>query len=212
MKKFLSISFCLFTLFVFSQENKPFNLILTAGAVGSQIDGDMLGGYNKFGTVAGINLNKGLGEKSAVDFGITYVQKGARKNPTNMDPTSYLARLNYVEVPFMFSTNYKVKYRFEGGLSFAYLFKSHEESSQVGIIDNPFKTYDFCYNVGFGYRLSEKLYSNLRYSYSLIPIRDYNNNVYLGTFWTRIFNKGLYNNVLQVSINYIISPKEKSSE
>ncbi|MDP2386270.1 MAG: outer membrane beta-barrel protein [Bacteroidota bacterium] len=212
MKKLLSISFYLYALLGFSQENKPFNLILTAGAIGSQVDGDMLGGYNKFGTVGGINLNKGIGEKSGIDFGLTYVQKGARKNPSNMDPTYYLVRLNYVEVPFMLSTNYKVKYRFEGGLSFAYLFKSHEESSQVGVIDNPFKPYDFCYNVGFGYRLSEKFYSNLRYSYSLVPIRDYNNNVYLGTFWTRIFNKGLYNNVLQVSINYIISPKEKSSE
>src|SRR3989344_3484514 len=164
MKKILSISFCLLYLLSFSQENNRFNLVLTAGGVGTQVDGDMLGGYNKFGPHGGIYLNRATGEKSAFDFGLTYVQKGSRKNVSLDDPTYYLLRLNYVEVPLMFSFNYKKKYRFEGGLSFAYLFNSHEENSQVGVIDNPFKPYDFCYNVGFGYRLTDKLYSNIRYN------------------------------------------------
>lgn len=212
MKKLLSILVCLVALAGSSQENERFNLVLSAGGVGTQVDGDMLGGYDKLGAFAGIYLNKKIGEKSAVDFGLTYVQKGSRKNVSIDDPSYYLLRLNYVELPLMFSINYKKKYRFEGGLSFAYLFKSHEENSQVGLIDNPFKSYDFCYNVGFGYRITERFYSNLRYSYSLLPIRDFQGNAYRGNFWTRMFNKGLYNNLLQVSINYIIVPKEKTSE
>ena len=213
MKKILSISFCFLYMLCASQESDRFNLILSGGGVGSQVDGDSYGGYDKFGPYGGIYLNRATGEKSFVDFGITYIQKGARHNASQLDPTGfYISRLNYVEMPLIFSTIYKTKYRFEAGISAAYLFKSHEESAKIGVITTGWKTYDVGLNAGFGYKLSEKVYTNLRYNYSLVPIRNYQTNVYLGTFWTRIFNKGLYNNLLQVSINYIISPKEKTSE
>ncbi|MCD6067728.1 MAG: hypothetical protein K0S33_2554 [Bacteroidetes bacterium] len=213
MKKVSVIVFLVLSLSAIAQDDDRFRLVLSAGAIGSQVDGDSYGGYTKLGPYGGLYLDKAIGEKTAFDFGITYAQKGARKNANNMDPTYYISRLHYVEMPFMFSANYKIKYRFEGGLSFAYLFDKHEESSQVGTINTPFKKFDFCYNLGFGYRFKEKLYVNLRYSYSFIPIRDYQAGVYLGTnFLTRFFNKGLYNNVLQLSLNYIISPKERLSE
>lgn len=212
MKKPLLTFYVLICFASFAQRSERFNLVLSAGGVGSQVDGDSYGGYTKLGPFAGLYLNKAIGEKADIDFGLTYVQKGARKNASNLDPSYYIARLNYAEVPLILSMTYKEKYRFEGGLSFAYLFSKHEESSQVGTITTPFKKYDFSYNFGLGYRANEKVYFNLRYNYSLVPIRDYQQNVYLGTFWTRIFNKGLYNNVLQLTINYIISPKETTSD
>ncbi|HEY1037785.1 MAG TPA: outer membrane beta-barrel protein [Bacteroidia bacterium] len=197
----------------FSQENERFNLVLSGGGVGSQVDGDFYGGYDKFGPYGGIYLNRAIGEKVSIDFGLTYIQKGARHNASQQDPTGfYISRLNYVEMPLLFSGYYKKKYRFEGGLTVAYLFKSHEESAKVGVINTGWKSYDVGYAAGFGYKLSDKVYTNLRYNYSLVPIRAYQANVYLGTFWTRLFNKGLYNNLIQLSINYIISPKEKNSE
>jgi hypothetical protein len=213
MKNLLWILFFGLSAMTAAQDDDRFRLILSAGGVGSQVDGDSYGGYSKLGPFAGLYLDKPTGERTAWAFGITYVQKGARKNASNGDPTYYISRLNYVEMPFMLSFKYKNKYRFEGGLSFAYLFNKYEASSQVGTINAAFKKFDFCYNLGFGYHMKERVYLNLRYNYSFIPIRDYQHGVYLGAnFWQRFFNKGLYNNVLQLSINYIIPPKMRSSE
>jgi hypothetical protein len=193
-------------------DDERFRFILTAGATGTQVDGDSYGGYNKLGFVAGIHANRKMAEKTEFSIGLTYVQKGSRSNANNQNPNYYILRLHYVEVPWMFIYNYKNKYRFEGGLSGAYLFNSYEANSQIGAYKGSLKKYDFCYNFGVGYNLSEKAFFNLRYSYSLLPIRDYNKNVYLGNFWQRTFGRGLYNNCIQVSFNYIISPKANTND
>lgn len=200
---------------VYAQVNPgSFRLMLSAGIVGSQVDGDAYGGYTKAGIVAGIFTIKPIDEKSQIEFGLSYIQKGSRKNinPKAGDYTYYLLRLNYFELPLTYSYVYKEKYIFQGGLAMAYLGGSNEES-HVGKIDVPFKNIDFSYHLGLRYKTTDNLFFGIRYSYSLVPIRNFNaSGVYLGTFWTRIFNQGLYNNLIQLSVNYKINPKEKKSE
>jgi hypothetical protein len=213
MKKIL----CILLLFAFTKskaqaDDERFRFILTAGATGTQVDGDSYGGYNKLGFVAGIHANRKMAEKTEFSIGLSYVQKGSRSNANNQNPNYYILRLHYVEVPWMFVYNYKNKYRFEGGISGAYLFNSYEANSQIGAYKGALKKYDFCYNLGVGYKLSEKTFFSLRYSYSILPIRDYSKNVYLGNFFQRAFGRGLYNNVVQVSFNYIISPKANTND
>lgn len=192
-------------------ENR-FRIILSGGISGTQVDGDTYNGYNKIGTNAGIYINRKTGENTENMFGITYIQKGSRSNSTIQNPNYYLLKLNYVEVPFMFIYNHKSKYRFEVGLSGAYLFSDYEENGMIGAYKGSLKKLDICYNMGAGYKLNDKTYINLRYSYSLLPIREYSRNVYLGNFWQRIFNRGLYNNCISISINYIISPNSSKNE
>jgi len=206
----LIICFCL-NLTAQDNENR-FRLILSGGISGTQVDGDTYSGYNKIGTNAGIYINRKTGENTENMFGITYIQKGSRSNSTIQNPNYYLLKLNYLEVPFLFIYNHKSKYRFEVGLSGAYLFSDYEENGMIGAYKGSLKKLDVCYNMGAGYKLNDKTYINLRYSYSLLPIREYNRNVYLGNFWQRIFNRGLYNNCISISINYIISPNSSKNE
>lgn len=213
MKKLFYILLVFATIELKAQaDDERFRFILTAGVCGTQVDGDSYGGYNKLGYVAGVHANRKMAEKTEFSIGLSYVQKGSRSNATNQNPYFYVLRLHYVEVPWMFIYNYKNKYRFEGGVSGAYLFNSYEANSQIGTYKGALKKYDFCYNLGVGYKLNEKVFFNLRYNYSLLPIRDYQHNVYLGNFWQRAFGRGLYNNVVQVSFNYIISPKANTND
>lgn len=213
MKIFFYILFLLSVAELNAQaDDEHFRFILSLGINGTQVDGDALGGYNKMGPYAGIHANRKMGEKTEFSIGLTYTQKGSRSNSSLQNPNYYILRLNYVEVPWMFIYNYKTKYRFEGGVSGAYLFKSHEENGQIGVYKGNLKSYDFCYNFGVGYNLNEKMFFNLRYSYSFLPIRDYSKNVYLGNIWQRTFGRGLYNNVVQVSFNYIISPNSSKND
>ena len=132
MKKRTTISLLIFFLhFTIAAQNKerPFKLILSAGIVGSQVDGDAYGGYNKAGLYGAISTSKQLSEKSFLQFGIAFIQKGSRKNinPKTGDYTFYLLRLNYVEIPLIYSYLYKDKYLFQGGLSMGILANSKEE-------------------------------------------------------------------------------------
>ena len=214
MKK-LSLIFLLicFTLNSESQEDdNRFKLILSAGISGTQVDGDTYGGYNKIGTNAGIYINRKTGDNTENMFGLTYIQKGSRSNPTIQNPNYYILKLNYAEVPFLFIFNNKSKYRFEIGLSGAYLFSSYEENGMIGSYKGSLKKFDLNYNMGAGYKLNDKFYVNLRYVYSILPIREYSRYAYLGNFWQRMFNRGLYNNCVSLSINYIISPNSTKNE
>jgi hypothetical protein len=193
-------------------QSQRFRTILSAGIVGSQVDGDTYAGYNKSGPYAGAYVNTAFDEKNELEFGITYIQKGARKNanPNKGDLSFYLFRTNYIEVPLMYKINYK-KFKFELGVSYAYLFKYSEQNTYGYYNDKKLKNYDACYNLGAGYKLSENLYVNLRYNYSFLPIRPYStiSGVYLGSLWMRMFNRGLYNNDVVLSINYILKPKQE---
>ena len=215
MLKKLTLILILFTINVsnsYSQVEERFRLILSGGLSGTQVDGDTYGGYNKLGSNAGVYVNRKTGEKSEYVLGLTYIQKGSRSNATIQNPNYYILRLNYVEVPWLYIYNHKTKYRFELGVSAAYLFSSYEENGMVGAYKGNLKKIDFCYNMGAGYKLNDHLFINIRYNYSLLPIREYNRNVYLGNLWQRTFNRGLYNNCISLSLNYSITPNSSGNE
>lgn len=199
-------------LLTFSQSpEKRFRAVLAAGIVGSQVDGDTYGGYNKSGLYGGVFVNRPIGEKTELEFGITCIQKGARKNanPDQGDFSFYLFRLNYVEVPLLLKVNYK-KFKFGGGLSYAYLFNSHEENTYGYYNDKRLLNRDICYNLLGEYKINDRLSAEFRYNYSLVPIRPYpSSGIYLGTFWTRLFNRGLYNNAVVLSLNYMLKGKQE---
>ena len=190
---------------------RRFRTILSAGIAGCQVDGDTYAGYNKLGPYTGVYVNRPLNEKYELEFGITYIQKGAKKNadPIQGDYSYYILRLNYAEVPFLFKMNYK-KFKAEVGLSYAYLFSGHEENYTGYYNDKKMRDTDIGYNIGGAYKLTDKLLVNMRFNYSLVPVRPLpSNGQFVGTFWTRVLNKGLYNNDIVVSINYILQGKEK---
>ena len=102
---------------------------LFAGAVGSQVSGDELSGFNKGGIAIGAGVRLDLNEKSSIGFRIGYLQKGSRKPSaaTDLAPTFYLMRLHYIEMPILYRYRLGNKLYFEAGPSLGYLFGAYEE-------------------------------------------------------------------------------------
>ncbi len=215
MKKLLFIAVFFSFLTGYSQQElkESFRPVFSAGVVASQVDGDTYGGYHKLGYFAGVGINRLVSKKIELEFALTILQKGARKNYAtdsaslnNPNNEFYLLRLNYLEVPLCMKYNYK-KFKIEVGGAFGYLiFNPPYERSQNGYYSIAgFKNFDFSYFIGLGYQLKPNLLVNLRYEYSLIAVRNYNTSnagVFHGQFPRNLFNYGLYNNLLILSLNY----------
>ena len=70
-----------------------------AGFNGTQVEGDSYKGYHKPGALAGFYVQTDLAPAIFAAMEIKFSQKGARKNPTTKDPTKYIMRLNYIDLP-----------------------------------------------------------------------------------------------------------------
>ena len=84
-----------------------------------------MSGFKKLGLTGGFTLAFALSEKSELSTELIFVQKGSRQNPTENNPSKFLMRLNYIEMPWIYSFKLKKqKIGFEGGLSFGILLKT----------------------------------------------------------------------------------------
>ncbi|MCD6063902.1 MAG: hypothetical protein K0R82_1813 [Flavipsychrobacter sp.] len=160
---------------------------LLAGTNFTQIDGDNFAGYHKVGfNVGGIVYTK-FADHFAGSMEILFSQKGSRahqmqrSNHAQFNILKYNIDLNYAEVPVML--NYFDKKRAHAGAGFSYsqLISSKEvvvvdNPAQLGPVDfendYPFKKYDVNFLLGGGLRLYKGLFLNLRFQYSLVPIRE----------------------------------------
>ncbi len=229
MKKsiFLTIlSFCLFTNHLKTQAqviDQTFRPVFSAGMIASQVDGDTYGGYSKIGYFLGLGINRQLSRLLEVEFALTLLQKGARHNyaldsASRNNPANpfYLSRLSYLEIPLVFKFNYK-KFKAEVGGAVGYLIDNppYVSTNNPTVIDNGYKSLDFSYIIGAGYKLSPNVLLNLRFEYSILPIRPYYTStvgIYHGQFPFSLFNRGLYNNLLQLTLNYRLPSKVTTAE
>lgn len=197
-----------------AQENRFF-LKPVLGLTACQVHGDSYDGYNKLGFSAGVMANAFFSEKKSADIGIVFIQKGARhnQNPEKNDYTFYNLNLNYVEVPFYFiyAPN---KFYISLGASVGYLF-SYNESNHIGNITgySPFRRMEYSLNSGLGMNITKKISTEIRANNSFITIRPYGvgANVFYNNFIARWFNKGHYNNILEILFFYKINPNSKNA-
>ena len=188
--------FCLFT------SAQSFNGGIIAGMTASQYDGDTYTGFHRMGINLGAFVNHKIVKKFSWQLEMKYIQKGSFQSP-NPDPQYYTPkydlRLNYIEVPFMIRYTLKNKLSFEAGLGLGYLANHHENINDSRADPNnerPFRKYEITYQLGGSYKLFNKLYINVRYLYSLLPVRPHNGGgTYKGNF-------GEYNNVISFSLYY----------
>ncbi len=190
-----------FVLFQFvSAQNFKGGLI--AGIAATQVDGDKLSGYNHPGAKLGFFTQLPLNSKIDLRFEMYYIQKGSRKNSSQANPTTYIQRLNYIEVPVLFQYNAFEKLSFFGGPSFAYLFKSSERD-QNGLIPangrELYEKFDFSIHGGGIWKLNQKWSFGLSGSYSMLFIRNlprFSNMAY--------HDRRQYNNVVLISTYYTL--------
>ena len=182
-----------------------FNAFATAGIVASQVSSDELGGFDKAGFTFGGGVVTPISKKMSLAFEINFIQKGSRK-PNKLDqgdPTQYLMRLNYLEVPLMLGYTINDNFTAYLGLSAAYLVSSLEENENGTIaLALPFNSTDFSGVAGVGYYLTENLRADLRGTQSIIPFRDFGGDRY------GFMPGGNYHSVMELTVSWYFK-KEK---
>ncbi len=181
---------------------------LMAGLSTTQVDGDTYSGYNRFGIIGGAYVGLDLSPKFAWQLEMKFFQKGSYKkqNQNAGDFTTYNLRLNYIEMPFLIKYKFKTKFNFEAGLSLGYLAgvkEGNEDGPYPSNLLIPFHKAELSYLFGVYYQLFKKLSFNVRYEYSVLPIREHIN----GERWI-LFQRGQFNNVIGFSFYYQINKPE----
>ena len=200
-KGYLSLSF-LFILISFSfsgLSQLEFSGGIELGVSTTQLSGDTLSGFDKFGLSAGPFIRTTFSEKSSAKLGILYLNKGSKKNADPDNLITYAIRLNYVEVPITYSYSIN-NIRAEGGLAIARLVSSSELGTDGRERDFifPFEKMDFSVVLGASYYFSENIFVNGRWSQSIIPVRKSPNVVNPASF----YEAGMYNTAFQLMFGY----------
>lgn len=174
-----------------------------AGLVGSQVAGDNFSGFKKAGIFAGGFVYLDISEKSSIQMELTYFQKGSRENPTEKNGyTSYLLRLNYIEMPilYQFQTG---RFKIFGGPSAGFSMGYYEKDTYLNVISDdpgyikPAKV-TLQINVGVRLQIAPKIFVDLRTNNSLINVFSQNQTGDVRRFWSY----GRYNDALALSVFY----------
>ena len=193
---------------------------ITAGLTNTEVLGTnpYRTSFNKVGFTAGIFTGLSLSEKNDIRMEINFTQKGSYSPPhlgpdtvPNGPDTSLKLRLNYVEIPIIFSHKFIFtigkkafdRIGIEIGPSIGILVSSSVNISQEGfapISGTPYKRLDISGAVGFYYRISEKLKFHFRYENSILPIRKHDGGA--TSFYHYHYNVGETNMVFSYSLSY----------
>jgi hypothetical protein len=160
---------------------------LVLGGNASQVDGDYLNGYHKFGLNAGAIAYVNFGKRTAISLELLFSQKGSYSVTTNESPyfgtyfAKYSIHLNYAEVPLLFHFYASPRFHFGIGASYNVLAGSKEmyNDASFNVVIDPevysFSRHTFDGIVGGSVVLWRGLMFDIRYQYSLTTIRKLQN-------------------------------------
>ena len=147
------------------------------GVNASQVDGDEVYGYKKFGLNTGLSAIVPFGDHWAVSIENIYNQKGAHQKPIYSDSLdgSYDLKLNYLEVPVLVHFNDKDIITVGAGFSWGRLIKVSEQRNGWDMPATTLKSgiynkNDFNVLVDVRFRVFDRFRFNVRYAYSMTPI------------------------------------------
>ena len=165
---------------------------LIAGANFTQVDGDNYAGYRRVGLNAGGVVYTRLSEHFAVSLEILFSQKGSVSDGAQISTKQnfliekYGIGLGYAEVPIQLCIFDKHKSHISAGFSVSRLAYSSESATILPTGGTATESFDFSpypfrkmdYNViaGGSLHLVKGLFLNLRFQYSLRPIRGKDDN------------------------------------
>ena len=157
---------------------QSFNFELHGGIAGTQISGDLLGGFDKPGVVAGAGVSRSVGPKGQLGFRMLFFQKGSQKraetDSITMEVDYYLLRLNYLEIPLSYRYSLREKFLFEAGPSLGILLSSYEADENGELLfERPFYKYDFSLMGSLGYKIRPTLLFQFSYFQGVVPVRPH---------------------------------------
>lgn len=175
IRHLLLLSLCTSLLSAEAQENPlSFTARLSGGISISQVHGDQISGFNKFGYTTGASIDMRRKANSGIQFGILLTQKGSRKvpNPKNGDYTSWSYRFTYIDLPIMRTWD-SPEWWIGAGIQPSILMRGEEDFYGNGFTDLTYlelRTIDFGAIAAAGWKFSPLISAEVRLSQSLIPI------------------------------------------
>ncbi len=170
------------------------------GLSASQLDGDRSSGYHKAGLSFGIYTNAKINKYIDAQMELKYIQKGSKWENEDQS-VFYQSKLNYIELPVFLKYSFLDKFSANIGLAVGYLQKSTENKDRIGDepADPPFNEFEFSGLAGVEYEIIENLFFNVRFNYSILPIRNHPGDQ------VHFLDRGQYNNVLTFAVYYQIA-------
>lgn len=228
MKKFSLI--VLFFMLTFCAVGQRFNGGLVFGICASHLTGTLVDSvsnnvgtkfFSKPGLNVGVYTNLYFDNRSAVDFEISYIQKGSRKVPGASDTLPnqvYQTKtsLHYITLPVHYS--YKVSDNisvFTGpnvGIMLRGLCKFEQNyidfTDQMESYIDAMSKVDFSWDFGVNLKLLQNLSLDIKYSstFFLTPIRSYNNKDAwkFGPLSKQFWVKGQYNQLFDFTLRWML--------
>ena len=172
----------LFVVFYKPMEAQRFQGLLVLGGNLSQIDGDEVYGFRRFGLNTGVGVLAPLGKTGQwqLSLEVLYSQKGARETD---EPFPYDCRLHYIDLPLMVHFHdLRGGWTFGIGFQYGRLLKINEHwnlpNPPIQCMERPkypipgFLYDDFNLVAGIRFGIWKRLKMDIRYHYSLKPIRE----------------------------------------
>lgn len=163
----------LMLLFIPNQEmaaQERFRGGLVLGGNLSQLDGDLLEGYNQIGLLAGAQVATVFSDRWELSIGILYSQKGSNRTTGDFAATRYdNIRLNVIEAPVLVQFN-EWKFQLLAGIIYGNVFSTDIEAIDgSNITDDPQEAIvsnSFSYALGLNFYFTENLLGGFIWSRS----------------------------------------------
>ncbi len=207
MQRLLFFAFLLFTTSLSAQ--RTFRAGLHAGLNGAQVHGDSYSGFNQLGLVAGGFVCTDPTQKWYGQLELQYSRKGSRKiaNPDKGDYDFFELRFNYLEAVVLARYNYRKLY-FEIGETFGMLATVREWDDFGEIQPQDFRRWETALVIGLGVNFNERWHVDFRTVNSLLPVKKFAVPLYYPRFLPNLFNRGMYNNVVSLTLCYRFGGEE----
>lgn len=169
---------------LFSVNAQVFKGMLIGGLNMSQVEGDEVYGYNRFGGNLGAGVFVPIDKRWGISMETLFTMKGAFQGDQylaedslgNRITGSYDLRLNYVEIPLLMHFTDRERITVGAGFSYSRLVgvteKEHGKLIETTTVkDGPYKTSDYSILADIRLRIYQSLLINVRYGYTLGSIR-----------------------------------------
>ncbi len=175
---------------------QAFNAGVALGMTTSQISGDGLGGWDKFGFTGGAYVNAPFNSKNGLRIGLYYSEKGSRTKRDTLNFNTFAYRLNYIEVPMQWSYQ-NGPFTFLSGVYYGQLIKQEVLANSLTYSVNPsFRNFDVGIALGAIAQLGDHLFVEAKFSSSVLPTRPSPNFANPNSY----YEKGNYNQALHFLI------------
>lgn len=203
------IAVSILSLLTYTLKAQQFNGGVMGGLTVCKVTGSPAGGWKKVGFLVGGFVNLEISKNSAFQVELEYIQKGALENGNYVQgiTDSYLLRLGYIEMPFLYQFKVSKWLSFELGPSVNFLLHHYEEINGAEQVSIPsFRTAGFSINAGVNIYISDLVYFNFRTNNSLLNIRTGTVTGYVWRFWAY----GQYNDIFSFSLFFRLSKLGKN--